>query len=62
MAAGDIVPVPGVQFEETLASASPDVLPASCLSATWHWLGYLGNVTLFVALRNLGSSSGAGSG
>ena len=28
MAAGDIVPVPGVQFEETLASASPDVLRA----------------------------------
>src|SRR3984885_9592749 len=26
MAAGDIVPVPGTQFEETLASASPDVL------------------------------------
>ena len=26
MAAGDIVPVSGVQFEETLASASPDVL------------------------------------
>ena len=26
MAAGDIVPVPGAQFEETLASASPDVL------------------------------------
>src|SRR5947209_854668 len=25
-AAGDIVPVPGAQFEETLASASPDVL------------------------------------
>ena len=25
MAAGDIVPVPGTQFEETLASASPDV-------------------------------------
>jgi hypothetical protein len=28
MAAGDIVPVPGAQFEETLASASPDVLRA----------------------------------
>ena len=28
MAVGDIVPVPGVQFEETLASASPDVLRA----------------------------------
>ena len=28
MAAGDIVPVPGAQFEETLASASPDVLCA----------------------------------
>ena len=26
MAAGDIVPVPGAQFEETLASASPDLL------------------------------------
>src|SRR5439155_24814992 len=26
VAAGDIVPVPGVQFEETLAVASPDVL------------------------------------
>ena len=26
MAARDIVPVPGAQFEETLASASPDVL------------------------------------
>ena len=26
MAAGDIVPVPGAQFEETLVSASPDVL------------------------------------
>ena len=26
MAAGDIVPVAGAQFEETLASASPDVL------------------------------------
>ena len=26
MAVGDIVPVPGAQFEETLASASPDVL------------------------------------
>src|ERR1700759_1799534 len=26
MAAGDIVPVPGAQFEETLASASPDML------------------------------------
>ena len=26
MAAGYIVPVPGAQFEETLASASPDVL------------------------------------
>ncbi len=26
MAAGDIVPVPGTQFEETLASASPDLL------------------------------------
>jgi transposase-like protein len=25
---GDIVPVPGAQFEETLASASPDVLRA----------------------------------
>ena len=25
-AAGDIVPVPGAQFEETLASASPDLL------------------------------------
>jgi len=23
---GDIVPIPGAQFEETLASASPDVL------------------------------------
>ena len=28
MAVGDIVPVPGTQFEETLASASPDVLRA----------------------------------
>ena len=28
MAAGDIVPVPGAQFEETLASASPEVLRA----------------------------------
>lgn len=27
MAVGDIVPVPGAQFEETLASASPDMLP-----------------------------------
>ena len=26
MAVGDIVPVPGAQFEQTLASASPDVL------------------------------------
>ena len=26
VAAGDIVPVPGAQFEQTLASASPDVL------------------------------------
>ena len=26
MAAGDIVPVPGARFEETLVSASPDVL------------------------------------
>jgi hypothetical protein len=26
VAAGDIVPVPGTQFEETLASASPDLL------------------------------------
>ena len=26
MAAGDIVPVAGTQFEETLASASPDLL------------------------------------
>jgi len=26
MAAGDIVPVPGAQFEETLASASPDAM------------------------------------
>src|SRR4051794_27060300 len=26
VAAGDIVPVPGAQFEETLAAASPDVL------------------------------------
>jgi putative transposase len=26
VAAGDIVPVPGAQFEETLASASPDLL------------------------------------
>ncbi|HYZ56831.1 MAG TPA: hypothetical protein VE733_25500 [Streptosporangiaceae bacterium] len=26
MAAGDIVPVPGAQFEETLAAASPDML------------------------------------
>jgi putative transposase len=28
VAAGDIVPVPSAQFEETLASASPDVLRA----------------------------------
>ena len=28
MAAGDIVPVPGAQFEDTLASASPDLLRA----------------------------------
>ena len=28
MAVGDIVPVPGAQFEETLASAGPDVLRA----------------------------------
>jgi len=28
VAAGDIVPVPGAQFEETLAAASPDVLRA----------------------------------
>src|SRR6201996_8741238 len=28
VAAGDIVPVPGAQFEETLASASPDMLRA----------------------------------
>ena len=28
MAVGDIVPVPGAQFEETLASASPDLLRA----------------------------------
>ena len=28
VAAGDIVPVPGAQFEETLASARPDVLRA----------------------------------
>ena len=28
MAVGDIVPVPGAQFEETLASASPDFLRA----------------------------------
>ena len=28
MAAGDIVPVPGAQFEQTLASASPDMLRA----------------------------------
>ena len=28
MAAGDIVPVSGAQFEDTLASASPDVLRA----------------------------------
>src|SRR2546423_12081046 len=28
VAAGDIVPVPGAQFEETLASASPDLLHA----------------------------------
>ncbi len=28
VAVGDIVPVPGAQFEETLASASPDVLRA----------------------------------
>jgi len=28
VAAGDIVPVPGAQFEETLASASPDLLRA----------------------------------
>ena len=26
MAAGDIVPVPGTRFEETLESASPDLL------------------------------------
>ena len=26
MAVGDIVPVPGAQFEETMMSASPDVL------------------------------------
>ena len=26
MAVGDIVPVPGVPFEDTLASASPDLL------------------------------------
>ena len=26
MAAGDIVPVPGDSFEQTLASASPDLL------------------------------------
>ena len=26
MAVGDIVPVPGAQFEQTLASASPDML------------------------------------
>ena len=26
MAAGDIVSVPGAQFEQTLASASPDML------------------------------------
>ncbi len=26
MAAGDIVPVPGGSFEQTLASASPDLL------------------------------------
>jgi hypothetical protein len=26
VAVGDIVPVPGVPFEETLASASPDLL------------------------------------
>ena len=26
MAAGDIVPVPGARFEETLESASPDLL------------------------------------
>jgi putative transposase len=26
VAAGDIVPVPGAQFEETLAAASPDLL------------------------------------
>ena len=26
MAVGDIVPVPGVPFEETLAAASPDLL------------------------------------
>jgi putative transposase len=26
VAAGDIVPVPGAQFEETLASANPDLL------------------------------------
>ena len=26
MAVGDIVPVPGTRFEETLASASPDLL------------------------------------
>jgi putative transposase len=28
VAAGDIAPVPGAQFEETLAAASPDVLRA----------------------------------
>jgi putative transposase len=28
MAVSDIVPVPSAQFEETLASASPDLLPA----------------------------------
>jgi hypothetical protein len=28
VAAGDIVPVPGAQFEETLAAASPDLLRA----------------------------------
>jgi hypothetical protein len=28
VAAGHIVPVPGAQFEETLASAGPDVLRA----------------------------------
>ena len=33
MAARDIVPVPGMQFEETLASASPDVCPVTDISA-----------------------------